>query len=352
MSEALRARNSRLGKGLSSLMGQLSRVVEVPVPAGVGQPGGEVVISSGLQRGSESTCLVAEPAMAQAEGAGGSSAQDLVYLEVSAIEPTGLQPRQDFDSKALEGLAQSIRSRGLMQPVVVRPKKDVSQGVVKYELIAGERRWRAARLAGLERIPALVREMDDREALEVGLIENLQRQDLNAIERARAFAELAGRFGLSHEQIAQVVGLDRATVTNTLRLLSLCEEVQELVRRGLLTAGQARAIASLEDREAQVVVAQKAIRKSWSVRQVEAAVRQMTGGGVVGEERKKKDGLGRPVRAAYLAELEEQIGQQLGTRVHIRKGRKKGSGTLMIEFYSLEQFDELLARMGVKVEGL
>jgi ParB family chromosome partitioning protein len=199
----------------------------------------------------------------------------------------------------------------------------------------------------LATIPAIVRELDDQQMAEWALIENLQREDLNPIERAEAFQRLTEDFGLSHERVAARVGLERSTISNLLRLLSLCDHAKQLVRDGLLSMGQARAIAGLSDSAQQKHVAELAVRRGLSVREVEKAVRGLAQGHDAALTTRSSASGGR---SAYLADLEKQIGEQLGTRVAIRAGRKKGSGKLTIEFFSLDQFDHLLSRMGVQTD--
>ena len=227
-----------------------------------------------------------------------------------------------------------------MQPIVVRPA--AQEG--RYELIAGERRWRAAKEAGLDRVPALVREINDEKAAELALIENLQREDPNAIEKAEAFQHLADTFHLTHTQIAERVGLERSSVSNLLRLLDLSDFVRDLVRENILSMGQARAIAGLTEPAMQRALAERAVREGWSVRQVEDEVRRL-----------QQPSTSRPnsttaAASPVLSDLEKQISQQLGTRVKIKAGRKKGAGTLAIDFYSLDEFDALLARLNVKAD--
>ncbi len=336
-------RPSRLGRGLSSLMGQ-NPIVTTLNPVAIKPEGGIAVV---------------QPAHSDDHAAtGGSSEEGLRHIPVAQISANPYQPRKNFDPAALQHLADSIKQEGLMQPVVVRPKPGSAEfagsggakapGHVEYELVAGERRWRAAKLAGLTALPAIVRHLDDRHVAEWALIENLQREDLNVIERAKAFAQLAQQFALSHDQIAQQVGVERSTITNALRLLSLQPDVQQLVIDDMLSGGQAKALAGLADPKRQLELAQRAIKGEWSVRQVEAAVRNLLeqpAGGSASASDKAPAG-----RAAHLKDLEEQIAQQLNTRVSIRPGRKKGTGTLAIEFYSLDQFDTLLDRLSVKAE--
>jgi ParB family transcriptional regulator, chromosome partitioning protein len=256
-----------------------------------------------------------------------------------------------------------------MQPILVRPLPPAlaagnhwgadggNAPSPRHELIAGERRWRACQIAGIPLIPALVRDVSDLQAAELALIENLQRQDLSAIERAHAFARLANEFALSHEQIAQRVGSDRSTISNTLRLLLLPESVQHLVLEGKLSAGQARALASISDPQRQHDLAITAINQAWSVRQLEAAAKKLAtqsdarpASDTVTSQRSEE--LTTPSRrTAQLADLEAQLTAQLNTPVHVRPGKRKGSGTLAIEFYSVDQFDALLARLQVTTEG-
>jgi ParB family chromosome partitioning protein len=286
----------------------------------------------------------------------------LIYLPIGAIQRNPHQPRQNFDEQALRRLAQSIRTEGVLQPILVRPlsapaakpgrvaaTSATSATSATYELVAGERRLRAAQIAGLTEIPALVRQLDERQTAELALIENLQREDLNPIERAQAFEKLTNHFGLNHEQIANRVGIDRATVTNLLRLLSLSQVVQDWVRKGVLSAGQAKALAGVADVPQQQLLAERAVARGWSVRQLEQEVRRLTSpaGGAA-------DGAGwldkRKLKAASVRDLEEQIGKHLRTKVRIKPKRKKGSGTLEIEFYSIDEFESLLTRLGVRMD--
>jgi ParB family chromosome partitioning protein len=332
-------RTARLGRGLTALM------------AGTGQP---VQVDAQAPRARLAAAVPASPTATEDSTlpSAGSETSPLRHIPLAAISPNPYQPRKNFDQRQLDQLAASIRSDGLIQPIVVRVKPDTPG---QFELIAGERRWRAAQIAGLATLPAIVRDLTERHTAEWALIENLQREDLNAIDRAEAFQQLIDRYQLSHEQVASRVGVDRTTITNTLRLLGLHPDVQQLVRDNLLSAGQARAIASLSSQEAQKALAIKAVKGSLSVRQVEAAVREMADGlsADVAAESAKQGSAGRPAstKAAHIADLEQQLSQQLGTRVEIKSGRKKGTGTLHIEFYSLDQFDALLARLGVKVEA-
>ncbi|MEM9916252.1 MAG: ParB/RepB/Spo0J family partition protein [Planctomycetota bacterium] len=270
----------------------------------------------------------------------GGEAGGYSRLRVSDIDANASQPRQRFDETALQQLADSVKREGLIQPVVVRP---TAGG--RYELVAGERRWRAAGLAGLEAIPAFVKQLDDRQVAEWALIENLQREDLNPIERAEAFRRLGESFGLSHEAIAERVGLERSTVTNLLRLLKLSPPVRDMVIRGLLSMGQSRALGGIDDPAQQLALAERVIKEEMSVRQVEAQVKALNQGSDKPAASSKKT-----ARPAYLDDLERQIGEQLSTKVQIKTARKKGAGTLSIDFYNIDQFDELLAKLGVEAQ--
>lgn len=326
---AKKNRPSRLGRGLSSLMA---------TPVAI-QPPAKPPSDSPTVKPTLSTPFASS---SQTDSANQPRDQSgLRHLTVASIQPNRHQPRQRFDPGAIRTLAESIASEGMMQPIVVRPMEGTGD---QYELIAGERRWRAAQQAGLEHVPALVRELSDEKSAEWALIENLQREDLNAIEKAEAFQRLGDQFGLSHSEIAKRVGLERSSVSNLLRLLDLSDFVRDLVREKMLSMGQARAIAGLSDADQQRALAERAVREGLSVRQVEDAARQSQQPATA--QPTKLPGAGSPV----LSDLEKQIGQQLGTKVKIRAGRKKGAGTLAIDFYSLDEFDALLSRLDVKAD--
>ena len=328
-----RKRPARLGRGLSSLM---SRPAKVSPVTGSGDGAEEADAQPGVVAAASEVKSVGESAAAE---------QGLHYLPVESLRANPHQPRQHFDEASLRRLADSIVTDGLMQPIVVRQSaSDGGDGPV-YELVAGERRWRAAKLAGLASVPAVVRELDDRQLAEWALIENLQREDLNPLERAEAFQRLSERFGLSHDDIAARVGMDRSSVSNLLRLLSLDDAVQQMVRAGRLSMGQARALAGVSDMAVQRQLAQVAVRQDLSVRQLEQRVRTLRT-----DSSSDDPAATRRVRSAYLQDLEQQIAEQLATKVRIRPGRKKGSGTLSIDFYSLDQFDALLSRLGVQTD--
>lgn len=336
MSEKTRKRAPRLGRGLSSLMSAPPRdTPAVPVmPDDTNVAVAEADADSQVDSVERST---------SAEASESSHDAGLQYLSVADLSPNPHQPRQRFDDRTIEQLAASIRSDGLMQPVVARP--DPSKAG-RYEIVAGERRWRAAKSAGLTKIPVIVRELDDRQSAEWSLIENLQREDLNPIDRAEAFKRLCEQHSLSHEQVAQRMGLERSTISNLIRLLSLSDSVRDLVRQDLLSMGQARAIAGLENASAQEALASRAVREGLSVREVEKLARQLANGGASTAQTPSSVGGGKP---AYLRDLEKQLAEQLGTKVQLATGRKKGHGKLTIEFYSLDQFDAIVSKLGVEV---
>ena len=252
----------------------------------------------------------------------------LLTLPVARIRPGRYQPRTKMDQQALAELAASIRSQGLMQPLLVRPvDRD------RYELIAGERRWRAAQMAGLEEVPVLVREVPDDAALAMSLIENIQRENLNPMEEAAGIQRLVDEFKMTHEQAADAVGRSRSATTNLLRLLKLARPVQEMLMEGALEMGHARALLAL-DAARQVEAGKRVAAKGLSVRETEAMVQAMLRGPAAHRKRADRD----------LARLEEEIAERLGTTVEIRAG-KKGTGKLVLHYSSLDHLDELVKKL-------
>jgi len=264
------------------------------------------------------------------EGIGG-----LEEIQVSAIRPNPYQPREHFDEEELASLAESIREVGILQPVLVRETGD------GYELIAGERRWRAARRVGLQNIPALVRDTDDASALEHALVENVHRSDLNVLEEAAAYQQLIEDFGLTHEEVSIRVGRSRTSVTNTLRLLQLPPSVQRMVRDRSLTMGHARALLGSPDRALQEQLAKRIVVEGLSVRAVEEALRAQSGDAASnGEERPKAtNNATKPLRPPGLLELESLLGDHLDTRVRVEMGAKRGK--VAIEFSTLEDLERI-----------
>jgi ParB family chromosome partitioning protein len=261
---------------------------------------------------------------------GAQGGETLVTLAIDDLQAGRFQPRQRMDSEALAELAASIKAQGVMQPILARPL-----GAGRYEIVAGERRWRAARMAGLTSVPALVREIPDRHALAAALIENLQREDLNPLEEAAGLKRLTEEFGLTHAETAEAVGRSRAGITNALRLLDLAPPVQELLREGRLDMGHARALLALPPLK-QIELAREAVAKQLSVRQVESRVAGI-GARETGRPRARVD--------RDIARLEEEVSGRLGTTVNIRTGMKPGSGKLVIHYSTLDQLDALLRKL-------
>ncbi len=256
-------------------------------------------------------------------------AEEFQNIPLEHIRPSEQQPRTSFDGQGLEELAQSIREHGLIQPITVS-----KLGGGKYKLVAGERRWRAARMAGLKEIPALVRSIRDDQLLELALIENIQREDLNPIEIAMAFYRLATEHGLSHEQIAERTGKDRSTITNFLRLLRLAPIVQDDLIRGSISVGHARALLNISDPEEQRRACERVIDRQLSVRETEKLVKTLTESQI-----KENKGLAKPVDPNIRAALEE-LSAALGTRVRL-VAKSPTAGRLEIEYYSQDDLDRI-----------
>lgn len=256
----------------------------------------------------------------------------LLEVPVGAIEPNPRQPRSDFAEEALAALARSIREVGVLQPVVVRRREG------GYELVAGERRLRAAKLAGLATIPAIVREGDDTESLREALIENIHREDLAPLELAAAFQELLEELGATQDVVAERLGYSRAHVANTIRLLSLPPDVQRLLADGKLQAGHARALLGLPDDEARSALALRVAAEGLSVRQVEELVRSY-----VEHPAASRRGSGPSTPDPIVTEMEEILSEQLATRVHVTLGKRKGK--IVVEFSSKEDLDRIVSEI-------
>ena len=255
------------------------------------------------------------------------AAQAVTTLPLQRIEPNPNQPRKRFDEVELQALADSIAQHGLLQPLAVR---DMGNGY--YQIIAGERRWRACRLAGLSEVPVTVVEADDRTVMELALVENLQREDLNPMEEAEGYRVLLEEYGLTQEQAAQQVGKSRSAVANALRLLTLSDEVRALVESGELTAGHARALLTLPNGRLQKAAAQKILALRLSVRQAEAMCKRMSA-----EEKPKEEP--EPLAVDYIAECEKHLTRRLGRRVHIVNGKRKGR--VELDFYGDDDLQKL-----------
>jgi len=260
------------------------------------------------------------------------NAGGLTEIDIDRIQRGKYQPRQVFDQESLQELADSIGVQGIVQPVVVRPEGS------HFELVAGERRWRAAQLAGLQKIPAVIRELDSKAAAAIGLIENIQREDLNPLEQAQAFLRLIEEFDLTHQQVADSVGRSRAAVSNLLRLLELAEPVKQQVNRGLLDMGHARALLALI-RHDQIEIAKLVVNRGLSVRETELLVKKTLAGD---KKVKAKPGASDP----DIKRLENEISEKLGAGVKIKPG-KKGSGQLVISFHSPAELEGILEHLSL-----
>lgn len=260
-------------------------------------------------------------------------------LKITEIEPNQDQPRREFSPEALSELAESIREHGVLQPLVVRPRPNG-----RYQIVAGERRWRASRLAGLDEVPVVVRELNDTETLEIALVENLIREDLNPIEEALGYRSLIDGFGLTQEEVARRVGRSRPAVANALRLLSLPEEAAGLLKDGVLSAGHARALLPLEKDEA-AALARRVAAEGLSVRETERLSKALAA---------KASGGGKPppktARSGYCREMELALAERLGRRVKITE-TAAGKGEITVEFYSLEELRSLGERLAGSEDG-
>ena len=258
-----------------------------------------------------------------------------VKVKISKVEPNREQPRKNFDEDALLELAESIKQFGVLQPLLVQDRKDY------YEIIAGERRWRAAKIAGLKEVPVIIKKLTEQEMVEISLIENIQRENLNPIEEALAYKRLLNEFNLKQDEVAERVSKSRTAVTNSMRLLKLNERVQQMVIDDMLTTGHARALLGIEDQEKQYVVAQQIFDEKLSVRETEKLVKKIQKEKDLPE--KKKEELDEQVALAY-HDVEEKMKLILGTKVNIRaKDDKKGK--IEIEYYSMDEFNRIFEMM-------
>jgi ParB family chromosome partitioning protein len=317
----------RLGRGLSSLIaGDTSAPQQAPAREQASVEGSQQYVPE--QR-------AAKPAQA----ASGTPRQ----VAVDKIQPNPYQPRKEFNDEQLAELTASIRAQGVLQPLVVSADGSSDEG---YLLIAGERRLRAAKLAGLDEVPCVIRQATDQQRLEWALVENIQRSDLNPMEKARAYRSYIDRFQLSQAQAAQRLGQARATVANFLRLMELPEEVQEMVRKDLLSFGHAKALAGLASPPRQTRLARQCVEKQLSVRKLEELIQQAD----QDKDAPTSDNT-RRAKPAYLQDLEERFRQAVGTRVSIKPGRSKHTGRIVIEYYSFDDFDRIAGSLGVEGES-
>ena len=256
----------------------------------------------------------------------------VVLVKITSVEPNRKQPRKNFDEDKLQELADSIKQVGMLEPPLVQDRKD------HYEIIAGERRWRAAKLAGLKEIPVIIRDYSEQEIMEISLIENIQREDLNPIEEAQAFKRLLTEFNLKQDEVAERVSKSRAAVTNSIRLLKLSDDVQQMVIDDMISTGHARALLAIEDHEEQYSLAQKIFDEKLSVRDVEKLVKNLH------KPSKPKKLDDKTMQAIYL-DIEERLKQRLSTKVTVTS-KGEGIGKIEIEFYSHDDLDRLLDMIG------
>ena len=291
-----------LGKGLDSL-----------IPT-------NVMMESEVKHATVSTASSAE------EGKDGT-----LMVKLSKVEPNREQPRKNFDEDSLQELAESLKQFGMLQTILVQNRGDY------YEIIAGERRWRAAKIAGLKEVPVIVRELTDQEIVEISLIENIKREDLNPIEEAQAYKRLLTEFHLKQDEVAERVSKSRTAVTNSMRLLKLCDEVQKMVVDDMISTGHARALISIEDPEEQYLIAQKIFDEKLSVREVEKLVKDLHKPPKPPKEENKT------LQAIY-QEISERLKQSLSTKVSV-SAKQNGAGKIEIEFYNHEDLERLLERI-------
>lgn len=255
-----------------------------------------------------------------------------VFINISLVEPNRNQPRKEFDKESLSELANSIKQYGILQPIIVQKNGDM------YEIIAGERRWRAAKEAGLTEVPVIVRDYDKQKVMEISIIENIQREDLNPIEEAMAYQSLMEEYGLKHDELAEKVSKNRSTITNSMRLLKLSKNIQQMLIDGRISTGHAKVLLSVEDINEQEKIAQELIDKSLSVRELEKLVKKYT------KPRRKKDDKDDKDYSLFYREYEDRLKDILGTKVQINT-KDKNKGRIEIDYYSaaeLERIVELL----------
>ena len=252
----------------------------------------------------------------------------IVMMNISKVVPNRSQPRKNFNEDALNELADSIKEHGIIEPLIVQDRKD------HYEIIAGERRWRAANIAGLTEVPIIIKDLTELEIVELALIENIQREDLNPIEEAQAYKRLIDEFNLKQDEVADKVSKSRTAITNTMRLLKLCPEVQQMLIDEMISAGHARALLGIENAQVQSELAQQAFDQKMSVREIEKLVRN------IGKEKKAKLKKDEQISIAY-KEYENKLKEKLGTKVNINL-KENGSGKIEIEFYSNDDFERII----------
>ena len=297
-----------------------------------------MALKRGLGKGLDSlipTNVMMESEVKHATVSTASSAEEekdgTLMVKLSKVEPNREQPRKNFDEDSLQELAESLKQFGMLQPILVQNRGDY------YEIIAGERRWRAAKIAGLKEVPVIVRKLTDQEIVEISLIENIQREDLNPIEEAQAYKRLLTEFHLKQDEVAERVSKSRTAVTNSMRLLKLCDEVQKMVVDDMISTGHARALISIEDPEEQYLIAQKIFDEKLSVREVEKLVKDLHKPPKPPKEENKT------LQAIY-QEISERLKQSMSPKVSV-SAKQNGAGKIEIEFYNHEDLERLLERI-------
>ena len=273
----------------------------------------------------------ATPAPAAVKEASEAVKDGVTMVKITKIEPNREQPRRKFDEDALQELSDSIKQFGVLQPLVVQDRKD------HYEIIAGERRWRASKLAGLKEVPVIIKDYTEQEIVEISLIENIQREDLNAIEEAQAYKRLAEEFNLKQDAIAERVSKSRSEITNSMRLLKLCPDVQQMIVDEMLSKGHARTLLAVEDPVKQYELAQRAFDEKLSVRDIEKLVKQLD------KPAKEKPVTDEKLQMFY-DDVAEKLKKALGTKVTI-SGKGKGAGVLTVEFYNGDDLDKIVDKL-------
>ncbi|MDD4688124.1 MAG: ParB/RepB/Spo0J family partition protein [Eubacteriales bacterium] len=263
-----------------------------------------------------------------------SEGKAVLELKLSTIEPNKGQPRKDFDEDALKALADSIAEYGVIQPIVVQKIKEN-----RYTIVAGERRWRASRIAGLKTIPAIIKDYNEQTVMEIALIENLQREDLNPIEEALGYRELMDKYSLTQEQISIRIGKSRPAIANSLRLLTLCDQVLEYVRTGRIFSGHARCLVTITDKEGQIAVANEIIKHDLSVRDTELLVKNLN--------KDRKERLPKKDKDIYIADIETRLSKRLGYKVTLSEGTRKNK--IEIDYYNNEDLEKILNYLGLSI---
>ena len=259
-----------------------------------------------------------------------------VFVNISLVEPNRNQPRKEFDKDALSELANSIKQYGILQPIIVQKNEDM------YEIIAGERRWRAAKEAGLTEVPVIIRDYDKQKIMEISIIENIQRENLNPIEEAMAYQSLMEEYGLKHEELAERVSKNRSTITNSMRLLKLSDNIQQMIIDGKISAGHAKVLLSVENTSEQEKIAQELISKSLSVRELEKLVKQYI------KPRKKKKSKDDKDYSLFYKEYEDRLKDILGTKVQINT-KDKNKGRIEIDYYSAAELERIVELLNTRV---